>query len=141
MKTIFTFLLPFSLILFVSVNSYGQSSKSCGACNRSVSIYSTVGDRCPHCGVIWGRENTTTDYYSSYSYDDYYNYSTTGYVTSNANLRAYASKSAYVKTVVPIYSSITVLGKSGSWYYVKYQGYNSFDSNTGYIHQSLVSVL
>jgi hypothetical protein len=29
-------------------------SKSCGACGKPVSSASQVGDRCPHCGVVWG---------------------------------------------------------------------------------------
>lgn len=28
----------------------------CGKCGKQVSPDSKVGDRCPHCGVIWGRE-------------------------------------------------------------------------------------
>ena len=31
-------------------------TKSCGACGKEVSPTSKVGDRCPHCGVIWGQE-------------------------------------------------------------------------------------
>jgi hypothetical protein len=138
MKTLVTYLIPVIVSLFISILANGQSSKSCGACNRSVSNYSGVGDRCPHCGVIWGRENTSTKYVDSYSYDNYESYSGIGYVTSNANLRSYASKSAYVYTVVPQYSSVTILGKYGSWYHVKYQGFNWYDSSTGYVHQSLV---
>lgn len=35
-------------------------SKSCGACGKSVSRDSQVGDRCPHCGVVWGSERRIT---------------------------------------------------------------------------------
>lgn len=35
-------------------------SKSCGACGKSVSSGSQVGDRCPHCGVVWGTERRIT---------------------------------------------------------------------------------
>lgn len=31
-------------------------SKSCGACGKGVSSSAKVGDRCPHCGVVWGHE-------------------------------------------------------------------------------------
>jgi hypothetical protein len=31
-------------------------SKSCSNCGRSVSLSSRAGDRCPHCGAIWGSE-------------------------------------------------------------------------------------
>jgi len=34
-------------------------SKSCGACGKGVSSSSKVGDRCPHCGVVWGYEQTS----------------------------------------------------------------------------------
>jgi predicted RNA-binding Zn-ribbon protein involved in translation (DUF1610 family) len=34
--------------------------KTCGHCGMQVPNSSQVGDKCPHCGVIWGRENTTT---------------------------------------------------------------------------------
>ena len=34
----------------------GMVSKSCGACGKEVSPSSKVGDRCPHCGVVWGYE-------------------------------------------------------------------------------------
>ncbi len=33
-------------------------SKSCGKCQKAVANTSKVGDRCPHCGVVWGREVT-----------------------------------------------------------------------------------
>lgn len=35
-------------------------SKSCGACGKPVSTASQVGDRCPHCGVVWGAERRIT---------------------------------------------------------------------------------
>jgi hypothetical protein len=138
MKTIMktSLFLLFALILNHSLSA--QTSKSCGACQKPVSSYSKVGDYCPHCYVRWGYENTTTKYDDSYSYDNYESYSGIAYVTSNANLRYYASKSAYVVTVVPQYSSVTILGKYGSWYHVKYQGFDWYDSSTGYVHQSLV---
>lgn len=39
-----------------SYGSYSMQSKSCSNCGKSVSIGSTVGQRCPHCGVYWGYE-------------------------------------------------------------------------------------
>lgn len=124
---------------------YSQSSASCGKCGGAVSIHSSVGDRCPHCGVIWGRENTsyketytTPNYnYNNYNYNNY-SFPNTGraYVTSNSNLRAVASKSGYVKTVVPAYSYVTVNGRYGEWYSVSYSDYRyTYD---GYIHRSLI---
>lgn len=35
-------------------------SKSCGKCGKKVSVTSKIGDRCPHCGVRWGYENSST---------------------------------------------------------------------------------
>ena len=35
-------------------------TKSCGACNGPVSEYASVGQTCPHCGVTWGDETTTS---------------------------------------------------------------------------------
>lgn len=35
-------------------------SARCGKCAKAVSSSSKVGDRCPHCHVIWGRENLST---------------------------------------------------------------------------------
>jgi len=32
-------------------------SKSCGHCGKRVSLLASVGDRCPHCGVIWSAES------------------------------------------------------------------------------------
>ncbi len=34
-------------------------TKSCGSCGKPVALSSKVGDRCPHCGVIWGTERKT----------------------------------------------------------------------------------
>lgn len=47
--------LPFSPDEF-SGGSNSFMAKSCGACGKSVSSSSKVGDRCPHCGVKWGYE-------------------------------------------------------------------------------------
>ena len=134
-----------TLCSFIILNvhlTYAQSSASCGKCGGAVSANSRVGQRCPHCGVIWGRENTSysNSYTDSYSYPNYGNYNSTrtgsAYVISNANLRSMASKSAYVKAVVPAFGFITVNGRYGDWYEVEYSqyGYNY----TGYIHKSLV---
>ncbi len=141
MKTIFTYVVPMIISLFVSNLVNGQSSKSCGSCHKAVSSYAEVGDYCPHCHVRWGYENTTTSYADNNSYDSYQSYSGIGFVTSNANLRSYASKSAYVLTTIPKYASVTILGKYGSWYHVRYYNGNSYNSSTGYIHSSLIDML
>jgi hypothetical protein len=141
MKTIFTYVFTVIISLFASNLVNGQSSKSCGSCHKTVSSYSQIGDYCPHCSVRWGYENTSTKYVDNYSNDSYQNYSGIGYVTSNANMRVYASKSAYVVTVVPQYTSVTILGKYGSWYHVRYNNGYSYNSSTGYIHSSLIDLI
>ena len=144
MKTILTYTLPLLISLFMSSLVLGQTSKSCGACHKPVSSNARVGQTCPHCHVRWGYENTTTRYVDSYAYDNY-NYNSNyqsvdriSFVTSNSNLRAYASKSAYVITVVPKYSMVTIIGRSGDWYHVEYGGSAWYDKSTGYIHKSLI---
>lgn len=42
-------------------SDYGHTttvSKKCENCGGIVSNNASVGDTCPHCGVIWGKENT-----------------------------------------------------------------------------------
>lgn len=72
------------IFLFLSIapsisQTNRTTSKSCGKCGKSVSASSKVGDKCPHCGVVWGRENTQTtnskyNPLSSTSKDLYSNY-------------------------------------------------------------------
>jgi hypothetical protein len=56
--------------------------KSCGNCDKSVPITTSVGDRCPHCGVRFGGERTRT-VTSSASYGGS-TYSGTSYGTPSA---------------------------------------------------------
>jgi hypothetical protein len=40
-------------------SSFGSpylADKSCSACGRSVSLSSSAGQRCPHCGAYWSAE-------------------------------------------------------------------------------------
>lgn len=51
-------------LIFISSNSiFSQTmttvSKNCGKCGGVVSSFAGIGERCPHCGVIWGNERTT----------------------------------------------------------------------------------
>ncbi len=88
MKTIATV-----AFLFISCLIYSQTttteSKSCGACGKAVSIYSKVGDTCPHCGVRWGEENTRTTTVKSPTYNlpstSYPNYSNSNTYPSPSN--------------------------------------------------------
>jgi len=136
----------------MSDSVYGQTytteSKSCGSCGKQVSNNSRVGMTCPHCGVRWGYENesksTKYNYTTpSYNYNDYNSYKSTGITSSNANLRSQPSKSASILTVVPAYTSVSILKKVGDWYYVEYSYYDSdYYYNrklNGYIHKSLIN--
>ncbi len=134
----------------ISNLAYGQThtteSKNCGSCRNQVSIYSTVGMTCPHCGVRWGYENETKSVSKNYqspsnNYNDYNFNKSPGITRSNANLRYFPSKNAPIIMVVPAYSYLSLLDKTGEWYHVEYISIdNNFKTSTmsGYIHQSLV---
>ncbi len=64
-----------TILLISTIITFGQTtvSKSCGKCLKSVSITSTTGDYCPHCGVRWGYENSTTTTSTSNSNYNYLN--------------------------------------------------------------------
>ena len=51
------------LVLACSTAAWAYSApgatKHCGNCNSPVSASAEVGDKCPHCGVYWGREDET----------------------------------------------------------------------------------
>jgi DNA-directed RNA polymerase subunit RPC12/RpoP len=53
------------LLLSLFISSLGileaqtTVSASCGSCHKPVSSSSKIGDTCPHCGLTWGRENTS----------------------------------------------------------------------------------
>ncbi len=87
MKRTFILLLMTFLVGLINPNkSYSQtyttSSKSCGSCSGAVSASSKIGDICPHCGVRWGYENTSTSSRtikkttSNNDYQPKYNYNT-----------------------------------------------------------------
>ena len=138
-------------------------SASCGKCGRAVAATSRVGQRCPHCGVVWGRENKTTttspsDYNSDFGttkmpdMSDYNSGSFGGNSDSpffegetntvrTCTLRAAPSAKAVSLGSVPKNSSVTILKKSGEWVKVSYIGVLSGDGynvNTyrGWMHSS-----
>ena len=129
MKNVF-----FLMFLFIGFQStqvaYGQTyttqSKSCGSCGKAVSNNSQVGMRCPHCGVVWGRENTktTTTYRKDYSskYDNYS--SNNSYPTSYSNKYSSSNSSDY--------SSNNILPLSYS------KGYSSSNSSSGYSSSNIL---
>jgi hypothetical protein len=54
------FIILICYIPFISFSQNTTLSKRCGKCQKTVSINSKIGDYCPHCGVRWGYENTST---------------------------------------------------------------------------------
>lgn len=142
-------LIVFSITMSNSVygQTYTTESKSCGSCGKQVSNNSRVGMICPHCGVRWGYENESKSTKYNYTppsnnYNDYDSYKSTGVTSSIANLRSQASKNASILTVVPAYTSVSILKKVGDWFYVEYSYY---DDNlrsrkiNGFIHKSLIN--
>lgn len=136
-----------SLILLICSSTYGQTyttlSKKCGSCGKAVSNNSTIGMRCPHCGVRWGYENQSTRTSTRtryYDYDDSYN-KTSGLTSSKANLRSAPSTKSSIVAVVPAYTFVTILSSKGDWYYVKYSSYNGYHSDDlkGYIHETIIN--
>ena len=132
----------------IKAQSYTTQSKSCGSCGRKVANNSQVGMRCPHCGVRWGYENEhrTTSYDNTYSPSRNYNYdnNSIGIVTSDVNLRSLPTTKSKIITKIPAYTSVSIISKSGSWYYISVQlfnkSYGNYDIRTykGYIHSSLI---
>lgn len=53
----YTLIIVLGLLNIPKINAQTAVFKSCSKCKNKVSIYSKVGDKCPYCGVIWGREN------------------------------------------------------------------------------------
>lgn len=66
--------------------------------------------------------------------DTEYTQAVTGQTTARVNLRAAASASSQSKTIVALNATVTVTGESGSWYCVRYGGYE------GYIAKSYVKI-
>lgn len=129
MKNVFFLMFLFIGFQFTQV-AYGQTyttqSKSCGSCGKAVSNNSQVGMRCPHCGVVWGRENTktTTTYRKDYS-SKYDNYS-----SNNSYPTSYSNK--YSSSNSTDYSSNNILPLSYS------KGYSSSNSSSGYSSSNIL---
>ncbi len=49
------------LCIIYANSSFAQTilSKNCSKCHKQVSVGSKVGQKCPHCGVVWGSEHTS----------------------------------------------------------------------------------
>jgi predicted RNA-binding Zn-ribbon protein involved in translation (DUF1610 family) len=137
-KLMLAFGLFFTAILFANITNaqtYTTVSKSCGSCGGSVSEYSRTGQRCPHCGVIWGQETTkrssrtTTKikYNNDYDNDNMYQSSNT---ITNCNLRSAPNAKATIMGVIAKNESITITQRKGDW--VKISFFGSFMEDGGY---------
>jgi predicted RNA-binding Zn-ribbon protein involved in translation (DUF1610 family) len=145
---IFLFSFLFNPLTYNTLNAQSYTtteSKSCGSCNKSVSVNSRVGMTCPHCGVTWGRENTTQSntygYGSSY---DYFSTETPGFSnqcmsTSNVNLRSRPSTNSSILKVIPRFNHVKVLQAYPKWLYVSYTYFGRYGSRSiqGYVYRSL----
>ncbi len=142
-------LLIIKLLLLISVilpiELCGQtytSSKSCGSCHLEVSANSKIGMICPHCGVRWGFENQTNiTSASAKSTNRLDPNKTMGVTVSNANLRSDPSKNSSIISVVPAFTTVSIISSYGEWYYVKYNYYDwhyDMQERSGYIYYSLI---
>jgi len=65
-------------------------------------------------------------------YKDYLSFVDTSYVTGAVNLRSGPGMGYGVYLVIPKYATVTVLGVSGNWTKVSYNGY------VGYVYSTYV---
>lgn len=128
-------LLPLFTLVYPSESQaqYQTSSKTCGKCNKPVSVDSKVGMRCPHCGVRWGTENTSYQteykYYNTYG-SDYYSGSSSKIkrngsyvnVNRNSNLRTEPNTSGRIRGFIKEGNQVKIIKKKESWYYISYNG-------------------
>lgn len=154
MKTIIL-VISLTILHFTSfttkAQTYTTESKSCGSCQKEVSVNSRVGMRCPHCGVRWGYENSHTKhtgFNKKYDFTTYNDYNGSSYSTaltnSKCNVRSYPSTSAEVLGKASAYQSFEVITVDGNWVQVKVSVYDSYLGTTtsfGWIHKSLVTLI
>jgi uncharacterized protein YgiM (DUF1202 family) len=160
----------FILTILCSYNVIAQTieSKSCGKCHKPVSINSSAGQRCPHCGVRWGRESTSTT--TRYTYEppaqEYappivkppivnpyfdasgsnYNSERLVYEQSNTikycNLRSGPTTNSTVLGSLPKDFSITITKISGDWVKIRFYGNSDYGEQgrtyVGWLHKSNV---
>jgi uncharacterized protein YgiM (DUF1202 family) len=144
-KIIFIFIL---LALYLApknsnAQSYTTESKSCGSCHKEVSVNSRIGMKCPHCGVIWGKENETRTTKTTNSYSDY-DYSTKYYSTatpkSRCNVRSYPSTDAAIIGKADSDNVFDVIEVKNGWVKIKFseEGYYGQQDAYGWISRSLL---
>ena len=138
-----------------NAQTYTTESKSCGSCQGEVSINSRIGDKCPHCGVTWGRKTTThtKNFNSINSFDNSYDFNisnniysySTAMTSSNCNVRSNPSTSAAILGTASAYQSFDVVSVGKNWVQVKVSIYDSYlgyaTTSYGWIHKSLVTLI
>ena len=98
----YLFVIAFSLcnIILPSDKVFSQTytsvSKSCGKCGKAVSSSSKIGDTCPHCGVRWGYENTSTSTSTSYKKSTLTDYTPSSISNKNSTQKASSSGTSKV---------------------------------------------
>ncbi len=147
-KLMLAFGLFFTAILFANITNaqtYTTVSKSCGSCGGSVSEYSRTGQRCPHCGVIWGQENTkrSSRTTTKIKYNNYYDndnmYQSSNTIT-NCNLRSAPNTKATIMGVIAKNESITITQRKGDWVKISFlgsfmeDGAYSMSYHVGWVH-------
>ncbi len=125
----------------VNAQSYTSESKRCGSCRMEVSVNSRVGMKCPHCGVIWGKENTnySTKTNTSYNYDYSRNY-TSATPISTCNVRSSPSTSSEVLAQASSSNTFNVIEVAGNWVKIKFSQETYYGNETayGWIFKSLL---
>ena len=125
--------LLFACLSSINVNAqaYTTVSKSCGSCDGAVSSSSRIGQRCPHCGVIWGKENThTSSHRSAASHSDYDNTVTVedgnmfqmSNTIVNCNLRSAPNSKSSILGQIGRNQSITITQRRGNWVKINFFG-------------------
>ena len=115
----------------VNAQAYTTVSKSCGSCGGAVSSSSRIGQRCPHCGVIWGRENThKSSHRSSASYSEFDNtvavedgnmFQMSNTIV-NCNLRSAPNSKSSILGQIGRNQSITITQRKGNWVKIRFFG-------------------
>jgi predicted RNA-binding Zn-ribbon protein involved in translation (DUF1610 family) len=134
---------PLYIILFIIVplihkaQTYTTESKNCGACSKEVSIYSKVGMTCPHCGVEWGKENTTRT--NSYK-NETYSYYTKAIPKKTCNVRSSPSTYASIVASADQNNKFDIVEIKGDWVQIKFviDSYYGQQTSYGWIYKSLL---
>lgn len=130
------------LLNVTNAQTYTTESKSCGSCQGQVSINSSIGDRCPHCGVRWGWETSSysTKTVTSFDYNSYNSHITTASPIKDCNIRSFPSTSAEILAKASPYNTFDVIEVGSNWVKVKFtlDTYYGPVKYYGWIHKSLV---